>query len=86
MGSGLELGPDTFFGDLQLPALDNGDGVVGAVAAVLGGVFDLVDNVHALEDFAEDDVAAVEPRGEDGGDEELRAVGVLARVGHAWEC
>ena len=30
----------------------------------------------------EDDVGAVEPAGDDGGDEELRAVRVLARVRH----
>ena len=30
----------------------------------------------------EDDVSTVEPRGDDGGDEELGAVGVLASVGH----
>ncbi len=32
--------------------------------------------------LTEDNVRAVEPRGDDGGDEELRAVGVLARVRH----
>ena len=37
----------------------------------------------AVRDLAEDDVAAVEPGGDDGGDEELRAVGVGAGVGHA---
>ena len=30
----------------------------------------------------EDDVRAIEPRRNDSGDEELRAVGVLASVGH----
>ena len=30
----------------------------------------------------EDDVRVIEPRGDDGGDEELGAVGVLASVGH----
>ena len=30
----------------------------------------------------EDDVRVIEPRGDDGGDEELGAVGVLAGVGH----
>ena len=37
---------------------------------------DGVDDVHALDDLAEDDVAAVEPLGLDGGDEELGAVAV----------
>jgi hypothetical protein len=31
-------------------------------------------------------MAAVEPGGDDGGDEELAAIGVFARVGHAWWC
>lgn len=42
-----------------------------------------MNDVHALEDFAEDHVAAVEPRGDDGRNEELRAVRVFAGVGHA---
>ena len=36
-------------------------------------------------DLAEDDMAAVEPRGDDGGDEELGAVGVGPGVGHGEE-
>jgi len=36
----------------------------------------------SISNFTEDDVLAVEPRGDDGGDEELRAVGVGTRVGH----
>ena len=39
----------------------------------------------AVGHLAEDDVAAVEPGGDDGGDEELGAVGVGPRVGHAEE-
>ena len=31
----------------------------------------------------EDNVLAIEPRGDDSGNEELRAIGVLASVGHA---
>lgn len=53
------------------------------VASALGHILDLVDNVVALENLAEDDMATIEPGGDDGGDEELTAVGVLARVGHA---
>jgi hypothetical protein len=60
------------------------DGLLRLVASTLGEGLDLVDNLPALEDLAEDDVTAVEPRGDGGGDEELRAVGVLAGVGHAW--
>ena len=40
---------------------------------------DLLDQVHALGHLAEDHVLAVEPVGDDRGDEELRAVGVRAR-------
>jgi hypothetical protein len=43
---------------------------------VRAGVFDLADEGLAIEDLAEDDVLAVEMRSGDGGDEELRAVGV----------
>ena len=48
---------------------------------------DLLDNLLPLfvRNLAEDDVAAVEPGGDDGGDEELGAVGVGAGVGHAEE-
>lgn len=38
---------------------------------------------HALQNFAEDHMLAVQPGGLNGGDEELGAIGVLARVGHA---
>merc|ERR1719335_309393 len=43
---------------------------------------DGLDDVHALDDLAEDDVLAVEPRGLDGADEELAAVRARARVRH----
>lgn len=95
---------NTFFGNRQLSALDNLDREVGFVAGSLD-VLDLLDDVVALKDLAEDDVLAVQPAAEgvcqpnrnqasegagqvrglpsnDGGDEELRAVGVLASVGH----
>ena len=39
----------------------------------------------AVGHLAEDDMAAVEPGGDDGGDEELGAVGIGAGVGHAEE-
>src|SRR6266545_5850965 len=59
------------------------DRVDGAVARVGLSAADPVDDVHPARDLAEDRVLAVEPRGLLGGhDEELRAVGVGARVGH----
>lgn len=47
------------------------EGAAGRAASLNG-----LDDVDGLlvSDLAEDDVAAVEPRGDDGGDEELRAV------------
>lgn len=38
---------------------------------------------HSFQYFSENDVLAVQPAGHHGGDEELRAVGVFAGVGHA---
>lgn len=43
---------------------------------------DLLDEVLALGDLTEDNVLAVQPRGNDGGDEELGSVGVGSSIGH----
>jgi len=43
------------------------------------------DNIHALGHGAKHDVLAVQPLSLDGGQEELRAVGVRASVGHGQE-
>ena len=49
------------------------DGTAGGTASLDG----LDDTLGLLVgNLAEDDVAAIEPRGDDGGDEELRAVAV----------
>ena len=59
--------------------------ILDGAAAGAAGLDALDDGVGlgvAVGDLAEDDVAAVEPGGHDGGDEELRAVRVGARVGH----
>merc|ERR1711879_967243 len=58
------------------------DGTAGGAASLDG--LDDTDGL-GVSDLAEDDVAAVEPRGDDGGDEELGAVGVGAGVGHGEE-
>jgi hypothetical protein len=80
------------------------DGDVSLGSTRVGTVgFDLLDEVHAVLDFTEDDVLAAEgrhegsvrrpltnarqsdllqPRGLDGGNEELRTVGVGSSVGH----
>lgn len=81
--AGLEFRVNTFRWDLELSALGDLDCLYGLVASSLGDVFDLLDNLVSLKNLAEDDVAAIEPAGDDGGDEELGAVGVLAAVGHA---
>lgn len=40
---------------------------------------------YATHILTEDDVLSVEPRGDNGGDEELRAVGVRSGIGHGEE-
>jgi hypothetical protein len=79
----LEFRAFTFFGHLELAALGDLDCLGRLVARGLGHVLDLVDDLEALEHLAEDNVLAVEPGSDGGGDEELGAVGVLAGVGHA---
>ena len=67
---------------LQLTRGDNSRAlVVLDVAAARASGLKSLDNVEALlvSDLAEDDVAAVEPRGDNGGDEELGAVAVLGQ-------
>lgn len=54
---------DTFFGNGQLAALGDLDGHLGLVAGVLLDVLNLLDNLVALEDLAEDDVLAIQPTG-----------------------
>ena len=81
----LEFRVNTFRWHLELSALGDLDSLGRLVARSLGDILDLRDDLVALEDLAEDDVAAIEPAGDGGGDEELGAVGVLAAVGHAHE-
>lgn len=52
---------DTFFGDLQLAALSDLDSLDGLVARLGGDVLDLLDDLIALKDLAENDVAAIKP-------------------------
>jgi hypothetical protein len=76
--TGLEFCVNTFRWHLELSALGDLDRLDGLVARGLGHLLDLLDDIVAVEDLTEDDVAAVEPAGDDGGDEELGAVGVLS--------
>lgn len=71
---GLRLVEDAAAGDHDL---------LGRLVAAAGlGRLDGPHHVEPVEDLAEHDVAAVEPRGHDGRDEELRPVRVAARVRH----
>ena len=76
---------------LKGAALDDGWRAIPVLNGTAAGTasLDALDDGHGLpvagRDGAEDDMAAVEPRGDDGGDEELRAVGVGAGVGHGEE-
>lgn len=56
-------------------AVGDGDGRPG-LAARGAETLNLLDEVHAVSDLAEDDVGTVQPAGDDGGDEELGAVAV----------
>lgn len=67
---------------LHLAALGDDHILVGLVLAAVArlGGFHHLDDIHAVDDLAEDDVLVVEERRRDGGDEELGAVGVGAGV------
>jgi len=79
----LQFRADTFVWNLELAALDDLHFLRRLVTRRLGHVLDLVDDVVAFQNLAKDDVTAVQPRRLGRRDEELAAVGVLARVCHA---
>ena len=58
------------------------DDLLGRCAGLGADCLDFLDDVHTFDDDAEHDVLAIEPRGLDGAEEELRAVGSGASVGH----
>lgn len=65
--------------NLKLAGLDNGWLLVEVnLAAAAASSLESSDNTHGLliSDFAEDDVLAIEPSSDNGGDKELRAVTV----------
>ena len=57
-------------------------GSAGRSPGLLSAALDGVNDIHSLADGAKHCVIAVEPWGCDGGQEELRATGVSAGVGH----
>lgn len=74
---------NTFLWNLELAALSNLDRLHRLVSRALGDILNLVHNLVALENLAEDNVTSIEPASDDCGDEELGAVGVFSGVGHA---
>jgi hypothetical protein len=65
---------------IDLAAIDNGGLLIIFDAAAPGtGRLQSLDNPHRLlvGDLAKNDVLAIEPRGDDSGDEELGAVAVI---------
>jgi len=74
---------NTFLWNLEFPALRDLDRLDWLVALALGNILNLVDNLVAFEDFSKHNVAAIEPAGDDSGDEELTPIGVFSAVGHA---
>jgi len=72
----------------HLAGFDDG-GLLWVLDGAAAGAYCLegLDDLEGLiiSDLTENDVAAIEPRGLDSGNEELRAVGVRAGVGHGQE-
>lgn len=71
----LDVGLESFFAG-ELAAVGDQGFFLGLVAGGRAEVLDLADDGLAVEDFTEDNVLAVEVGGGNGGEEELRAVGV----------
>jgi hypothetical protein len=67
--------------DLELATVADGD-VLRGLARLAAIRLNLLNNIHALNDGAEDNMTVVQPRGLHGGDEELRSIGVGTGVSH----
>lgn len=80
---GISLGNGERFGDRDAAAVGNDHILDGAVTGIGGARLDLAHNIHAGQNLAEDNVTSVQPAGLLGCNEELRAIGVLASIGHA---
>merc|ERR1712035_295929 len=68
-------------GDLELTTVGDNDWSAGLATLGADGL-DLLDDVHALNDGAKNDVLAVQPSSLDGAQEELGAVSAWAGIGH----
>lgn len=68
----------------ELTAVSDDHSLLGRTARG-PSLFHCLEDFHAAGDSAEDGVLSIEMRGLNEGDEELRAVGVLASVGHGEE-
>ncbi|KAH3662033.1 hypothetical protein OGAPHI_006214 [Ogataea philodendri] len=68
--------------DFNFSCISNHNWLGRAVLVSGFGRLDQSDNVHSFQDFAEDHVFSVKPWSFDGGDEELRSVGVSTGIGH----
>jgi len=67
----LEFEMYTFIRNLQFSTLFDGNGIGGLIALALGNVLDFLHDIKAFENFAEDNVAAIKPIGNDGGDKKI---------------
>ena len=69
---------------MRLDSLDVDDllGLIGSITGLDIAILDPEHVLHPFDDLSEDRVVAVEPGCGHGGEEELRAAGVRARVGH----
>jgi len=56
-----KLRVSTFFGHLQLSTLDDLDCLEWLIISTLGNIFHLLNNIVALQNFAEDHVATIKP-------------------------
>jgi len=84
VGKSMEKPSATGVAALDLARVGDLDLLAG-LAGLGSNALDVLDDVLALDDLAEDDVLSVKPRAGNGGNEELGAVGVLAGVGHGEE-
>ncbi len=72
-----EFRMNTFLRNLELAALGNLHCLNGLVTWPLRHVFNILYNIVAFENFAEDNVAPIEPAGDRGRNEELRAIRIF---------